>query len=73
MNINYNTWFSERQLDFCPKHFVKCQAPLTTESKLWVYETLKGRFYISDLDLWLDSTVYFEDPQEATLYELTWS
>ena len=73
MNINLQTWFSERQLDFCPKHFVKCQAPLTTEAKLWVYETLKGRFYISDVELWLESIVYFEDPQEATLYELTWS
>ena len=73
MNINLNTWFMERELSFCPKHFVKCHTPITTESKLWVYETLKGRFYINHNELFFDSNVHFEDPQEATLYELTWS
>ena len=63
----------ERQLQFCPKHFIKCQAPMTTESKLWIYETLTGRFYIDEYDLFFDTNVYFEDPQEATMYELKWS
>ena len=73
MNINITTWFTERQMNFCPKHFVKCQASVTDESKLWIYETLKGRFYIDDSAIFFDSNVYFEDPKEATLYELTWS
>jgi hypothetical protein len=65
----------ERELSFCPTHFIKCNAPLTTDAKLWVYETLKGRFYIKDDDTFLDfdPKIYLEDPQEATLYELTWS
>jgi len=75
MNINMNTWFMERELVFCPIHFIKCNALLTLEAKYWVYEILKGRFYISEQDVFFDfgTTIYFEDPQEATLYELTWS
>lgn len=79
MNINLHTWFCDRELDFCPKHFIKCNAAYTEEAKYWVYENLKGRFYIKNLSvlslLSLDSDqeIYFEDPQEATLFELRWS
>ena len=89
MNINLHTWFSERELDFCPPHFIMCNTPLTEESKSWILERCKGRFYIQSRS-WSQSSLYqstfsrtggydmtnlpfFEDHEEATLYELTWS
>jgi hypothetical protein len=52
--------------------------PITEESKQWILERLTGRFYLQ-----MNSTgpytfakneiPCFEDPTEATLYELTWS
>jgi hypothetical protein len=74
-NINLMTWYANRELDFCPKHFIKATTPLTDDSKLWIYEKCVGRFYTDAEDsLFLfGETVYFEDPQEAVLYELTWS
>lgn len=78
MNINLHTWFSDRELEFCPKHFIKCNAPLTDEAKFWVYENLTGRFYIENLSLLslfseADELIHFEDPQEAVMFELRWS
>jgi hypothetical protein len=77
--INLHTWFSEREMNFCPKHFVRCQTPLTDERKNWVIEKLVGRFYINQrfdgmYDLFEHGLqIYFEDPQEAVQYELVWS
>ncbi len=88
--INIETWFSEREMSYCPKHFVMATTPLTQESKNWVLERLSGRFYIqqgywkswrSQINLpahrtispSMENVLYFEDPAEATLYELTWS
>lgn len=78
MKINLMTWHSEREMNFCPKHFVKTNATLTDASKDWILENLTGRFFISstdsrDLFLFDDYHPYFEDPQEALLYELKWS
>lgn len=82
MNINYSTWFGQRHLNFCPKHFIKTKTLVTNESHLWIIEKLHGRYYIDqtekfDLRILLDDieTGYpcFEDPQEAMLYELRWS
>lgn len=76
------TWYTNRNLDRCPKHFVVAEAPLTEESKQWILDKLTGRFAIvnnvtnlSTLII-LDSImgkVAFEDPKEALIYELTWS
>jgi len=85
MNINIETWHAKRKLDFCPKHFVKCRTKLTENSELWILEKCKGRYYIQSNSLDFHNLVslldpdsersipYFEDPQEAVLYELTWS
>lgn len=76
MNINLHTWFGKRQLNFCPKHFVKVTTSIDDEKLFWVLEKLQGRFYISGNNSSLfDFTdeIYFEDSQEAMLYELTWS
>ena len=90
-DINLHTWFTDRELDYCPKHFVKSTTPITKESKLWILERLTGRFYLQsnymkvphmNLNASVGRTIYpnitdevpyFEDPAEATLYELTWS
>jgi hypothetical protein len=78
LSINIDTWNKTRELNYCPKHFVAATTSLTEESKLWVLERLHGRYYISLQHMRrsiFDNTVtiYFEDPQEAVLYELTWS
>lgn len=88
LSINIDTWFSDRELNYCPKHFVMANTPLTQESKIWVLERLHGRFYIQQ-GYWkswrsnatttkpivpsMENVPYFENPEEATLYELTWS
>ena len=74
-DINLLTWFGQRELDHCPKHFIKTNTPLTDESHLWILQKLHGRYHIvnNNLDLFSDPYPCFEDPQEAILYELTWS
>ena len=82
--INPLTWFSERKLAFRPKHFVVVKTPITTESELWIYNNLTGRFCLEELSLnhsgnliddffGFDKYPAFEDPKEAMLFELTWS
>lgn len=81
ITINIDTWIGDRQLDFCPKHFIMATTPITTEIKFWVLEKLHGRFYVSANTNFgnrgflfeADENIYFEDSQEAVLYELTWS
>jgi len=88
LELDTLTWFSERQLSFKPKHFVVTKTPATEVSKQWIFDKLKGRFTfvqveetISAMDMGgsydlfssLDSYPAFEDPAEATFYELTWS
>lgn len=76
------TWFSERELTYTPKHFVVTSHPCTSESKQWVLDKLSGRFSITYptissssniIELISPSCIAFEDPQEATFYELKWS
>lgn len=77
MMINLHTWFAQRQLEFRPKHFVRSGAEVSEEAYNWILERLSGRFYIENIS----STslysygrhIYFEDPKEATLFDLTWS
>jgi hypothetical protein len=81
-DINLMTWFSKRELDYCPKHFVRTNTPLDEERTRWILENLKGRYHITYsrdqnndnlLFLFDDPLPCFEDPQEAVLYELTFS
>ena len=72
-------WFAERQLDYPPVHFVTVHTPLTEESRQWVLNKLHGRFAVTmdttDFLFNLESLgcISFEDPKEATLFELKWS
>ena len=84
--INPLLWFSEREIKtHVPPHFIKCESPLTEKSKLWVITRLQGRYSVSEgvsdsggdnniTYLFIDQEyIYFEDPTEATFYELRWS
>lgn len=76
MNINIMTWYAEREMTYCPEHFVPTKTSITGDSMQWILEKCTGRFYLygDDLSFLYDKVCpYFEDPQEAVLYELTWS
>lgn len=88
LELDILTWFSERQLSFKPKHFTVAKTAVSEESKRWIFDKLKGRFCFVqveevvtaydmggayDLMSSLDTYPAFEDPGEATFYELTWS
>jgi hypothetical protein len=76
-------WYDKRELSFTPLHFTLANTPVTLESRLWIYEKLRGRFSIlskqndtaGSLNIfdWTDGVPAFEDPKEASAYELTWS
>lgn len=78
-DINLDQWYVERELYFIPNHFVRANTPITPESKLWIMEKLRGRFAISSNSSVMSRSYYFEtypafeDPSEATFYELKWS
>ena len=76
--IDPYVWFSKREVDFYPKHFVLATTPLTSESKQWVLDNLKGRYCIVQTDQiflvpYYLGNIAFEDPADATFYELKWS
>ena len=79
--VNVYTWHMEREVKNFPRHFVVTKTPITQESKQWILESLTGRFCIvSSLEI-EDKMLLgfpveipaFEDPKEATFYELKWS
>lgn len=76
-DINLLTWYGQRELKFCPNHFTKTSAIVTDDAYDWILERLSGRFYIKNIShlnmFYNDRQVYFEDPKEATLFEITWS
>jgi hypothetical protein len=81
--LDPQTWYSQRELEFTPAHFVQATTRLTEVSKQWVLDKLKGRFVVITTDDTYFLTfmtdghslgkIAFEDPQEAIFYELTWS
>lgn len=77
--FNPQLWFGERELKTVPPHFIKCTAPVTDETMVWVRTKLTGRFSLSDKltseNFIFDNTVViaFEDPGDAVIYELRWS
>ena len=81
VDVNKHSWFSERCLEWTPKHFVQTQTPVTPENLLWVWEKTKGRYSLCQVkntdmeDFFVDFREYiaFEDSKEAVYFELTWS
>lgn len=73
-DINLIEWHSNREVECAPKHFVRAKAPVTPESTAWIKNNLVGRYCIVfNTGMSSVRTVAFEDPSEATFYELTWS
>lgn len=79
MNFDPIAWFSKRELTFSPPHFIKCSTPVDPDRLLWIKNKLSGRYSIvtgTSLGTFvLESAQYvtFEDPADATMYELRWS
>lgn len=78
LEVKLEVWFIDRNLSFKPPHFVVATTPITKESATWIIHNLSGRFAFIEAENDKDPYVYnmvpaFEDPVEATLYELTWS
>lgn len=77
-DINLQTWFVDRELDYVPAHFVPVKTALSPESREWILEKLNGRFAVV-VDTQFSPNNFgltfpaFEDPKEAVFYELTWS
>lgn len=85
-HVDPQIWFAERRVLFEPPHFVRAKAPLKAESTKWIIERLRGRYCLVDVtfDNMIDDQIFsdsgfrgvvpsFEQPHEATFYELTWS
>ncbi len=78
-DINLYTWFTDRELDYVPKHFTLASTPVTSESREWVLEKLSGRFATTSIPFDYQTNhfpnvrIAFENPKEAVFYELTWS
>ena len=79
MEVNPQLWYGERKLSFTRPHFIKASSPATSESLFWVETKLTGRYSIQvhaqTLDTWSGqhTYLYFENPADATMYELRWS
>lgn len=75
--VDLYSWYGQRELSFCPSHFVICDTPLTNESLNWVIGKLKGRYAILTQNTTMlnhfSNKIAFEDSKEAMFYELTWS
>lgn len=78
-NVDPIIWFTEREVEYPPKHFITATTPLTFESKQWVIDNFRGRFSITqnNMAFLFDNNniglISFEDPKEATMYELKFS
>jgi len=76
IEIDPVVWFSDREVNFKPPHFVMTNTHITEESKFWILKNLKGRFSLIENGYITRNKKFvpaFEDPQEAILYELAWS
>lgn len=79
--INLHTWYQQREVPYCPQHFVKTRTVICKESLQWIKQKLVGRYaFVPAIDGeyasvhgQLDNAPAFEDPTEAILYELKWS
>jgi hypothetical protein len=86
MIVDPSIWFSEREVEFVPKHFIKCNSTVSLNGREWIYNKCQGRFAFSDAKLSTSDTlnglsgilsnavcVYFEDQKDAMMYELLWA
>ena len=64
--VDPQVWFSNRELDHAPKHFVVTKTRLTVPAKTWIIDKLKGRYAIvassvkstdEDFDFWFPDAI----------------
>lgn len=81
--LNMYTWVSQRELFYCPKHFLVVDVLITYESKQWILEKLTGRFCLVEFPNYTATKIHddmlqfgyfpaFENPTEATYFQLMW-
>lgn len=80
INFDVGVYHMVREVENCPTHFVKATTPITHDGLIWVKNTLKGRYSLvfseeesTNFIFTQKLNIYFEDPTEATIYELRWS
>ncbi len=76
--VNPIIWFADREVAYPPAHFITANTKITSESKQWVQDHLIGRYaIIPTVPDWVSEDyigmISFEDPKEATIFELKWS
>jgi hypothetical protein len=80
--INVKIWYSKRQLEKVPVHFIKATTPITAQSLAWIRNFLYGRFAVHrsvddsfGVQLSFENKEYpfFEESSEVMMYELRWS
>lgn len=76
--IKPEIWFSNREVIFKPKHFLKATTPLNESSNRWLCVNITGRYSITTsyngYELSESVTeVSFENVEDLVLYELRWS
>lgn len=89
MILNPVIWFANREVSLVPKHFIKCPSPVNDVAKQWIINKSQGRYSFSTyldegepsddfsaiLLLYSDpkSFVYFENSEDALMYNLLFS
>jgi hypothetical protein len=78
--MNPLIWYTDREINIVPPHFIKCPSIVTEESLFWIRNKTTSRYALVDnivspsLNVISnDKTVYFESQKDATIYELMWS
>ncbi|MFY8212810.1 MAG: hypothetical protein ACOVLB_09110 [Candidatus Nanopelagicus sp.] len=82
MKIDPLLWYGTRELSVVPPHFIKCPTTVNPDSKYWIQNNASGRYVFAKLPTnhqsqyiieAADFSVYFENNQDAVMYELFWS
>jgi len=78
--MNPLIWYTDREINIVPIHFIKCPSIVTEDSLFWIRNKTTSRYALID-DIESPSLnvisnhkiVYFESQKDATIYELMWS
>jgi hypothetical protein len=78
--MNPLIWYTDREINIVPPHFIKCPSIVTEDSLFWIRNKTTGRYaLIDDIEspslnvISSHKIVYFESQKDATIYELMWS
>lgn len=81
--LDINIFFFQRQMGYCPIHFVHSKLPITPVRYKWILNNTKGRFFVAGYGApWhasmsdmakFSGTPAFEDPKDLLMFELSMS